>query len=110
MILLLTPREGFEPHGGLCLLDTLLSGEYCVNKDKNRFSLKTIELKDIRDAFAKVKTPKSFGIDNSSSYFFKLALPFIENSFAFLINTSIETSQFPDSWKVARTAPIFKDG
>ena len=40
----------------------------------------------------------------------KLALPFIENSLAILFNTSIETSQFPDSWKVARVTPIFKDG
>ena len=45
-----------------------------------------------------------------SSYFLKLALPFIENSLAFLFNTSIETSQFPDSWKVARVTPIFKEG
>ena len=45
-----------------------------------------------------------------SSYFIKLALPYIENSLAFLFNTSIETSQFPDSWKVARISPIFKDG
>ena len=40
----------------------------------------------------------------------KLALPYIENSLAFLFSTSIETSQFPDSWKVARITPIFKDG
>ena len=67
-------------------------------------------MKDIRDAFAKVKTTKSFGVDNISSYFLKLALPYIENSLAFLFNTSIETSQFPDSWKVARITPIFKEG
>ena len=40
----------------------------------------------------------------------KLALPYIENSLAFLFNTSIETSQFPDSWKVSGITPIFKDG
>ena len=40
----------------------------------------------------------------------KLALPYIENSLAFLFNTSIETSQFPDSRKVARITPIFKEG
>ena len=68
-------------------------------------------MKDIRDAFAKVKITKSFGVDNISSYYFlKLALPYIENSQAFLFNTSIETSQFPDSWKVARITPIFKEG
>ena len=88
----------------------LLSGEYVVNKDKTKFIFKTIELKDIRDAFAKVKTTKSFGVDNISSYFLKLALPCIEISLAFLFNTSIETSQFPDSWKVARITPIFKEG
>ena len=53
----------------------LLSGEYEVNKDKAKFNFKTIELKDIRDAFAKVKTTKSFGVGNISSYFLKLALP-----------------------------------
>ena len=26
------------------------------------------------------------------------------------VNTSIETGQFPDSWKVARVTPILKDG
>ena len=80
----------------------LLSGEYEVNKGKAKFHFKAIELKDIRDAFSKVKTAKSFGTDNISSYFKKLALPYNENSLAFLFNTSIETSQFPDSWKVAR--------
>ena len=67
-------------------------------------------MKDIRDAFAKVKTTMSSGNDNISSYFLKLSLPYIGNSLAFLFNTSIETSQFPNSWKVARFTPIFKDG
>ena len=69
---------------------------------KAKFNFRTIEVKEVRAAFAKIKTAKSFGIDNIFSYFLKLALPFIENSLAFLFNTSIETSQFPDSWKVAR--------
>ena len=56
------------------------------------------------------KTAKSVGTDNISSYFLKLALPFIESSLAILLNTSIETSRFPDSWKVARVTPILKDG
>ncbi len=64
----------------------------------------------IRDAFAKVKSAKSFGVDHISSYFLKLALPFFESSLALIFNTSIETSQFPDLWKVARVVPIFKAG
>ena len=101
--------DGFKSYQHL-LSNPLLSGEYEVNKDKAKFHFKAIELKDIRDAFSKVKTAKSFGTDNISSYFMKLALPYIENSLAFLFSTSIETSQFPDSWKVARITRIFKDG
>ena len=67
-------------------------------------------MQEIRDAFAKAKTAKSFGTDDISSYFLKLALPFIENSLAFVFNTSIETSIFPDSWKIARVTPIYKNG
>ena len=81
-----------------------------MNKTKAKFHFRTIEVQEIRDAFAKVKTAKSFGIDNISSYFLKLALPSIENSLAFMFNTSIETSMFPDSWKIARVTPIYKNG
>ena len=88
----------------------LLSGDYEINKHKTIFHFRTIEVQEIRDAFATVKTAKSFGTDNISSYFLKLALPFIENSLVFLFNTSIETSCFSDSRKVARVTPIFKDG
>ena len=51
-----------------------LLGGYEVNKDKAKLNFKTIELKDIRDAFAKVDITNSFGVDNISSYFLKLAL------------------------------------
>ena len=67
-------------------------------------------VQEIRDAFATVKTAKNFETDNISRYFLKLALPFIGNSLAILFNTSIKTSQFPDSLKVARVTPILKDG
>ena len=50
----------------------LLSGDYELNKDKADFSFKTIEVKDIRAAFAKIKTAKNFGIDNISSFFLNL--------------------------------------
>ena len=88
----------------------LLSGDLEMNKTKAKFHFRTTEVQEIRDAFAKVKTAKSFGIGNISSYFLKLALTFIENSLAFMFNTSIETSMFPDSWKIARVTLIYKNG
>ena len=62
-----------------------------MNKSKAKFYLRTVEVQEIRDAFAKVKTAKRFGTDNISSYFLKLALPFIENSLAFMFNKIPET-------------------
>ena len=62
------------------------------------------------------KAGKSFGVDNNSSLFLKLALPSIDslarsiNSLALLSNTSIETDTFPELWKIARATPLFKDG
>ena len=61
-------------------------------------------------ALAQVKTAKGFGVDNISSFFLKLALPFFENSLTLSFIASIETSTFPESWKIARATPIFKGG
>ena len=88
----------------------LLSGNYFDTNNSAMFRFRTIEVQEIRDALAKTKTSKSFGNDNISCHFLKLALPFIENSLACLFNTSLVTSQFPDSWKLARVTPIFKEG
>ena len=65
----------------------LLSSDYKVNKDKTKFTFSTIGVDEIRVAIAKIRTAKSFGIDNTSTFFLKLALPFIENSLVALCNT-----------------------
>ena len=49
---------------------------------------------------------KSFVDDNISSFFLKHVAKFLLKIF----NTSLETSNFPDSWKTAKVAPIRKDG
>ena len=85
----------------------LLSGNYEVNANKAKFHLKTIDVQEIRGAFAKIKASKSFGIDNVSCYCLKLVLPFIENFIAGLPNTSLVTSQLPDLKKIARA---FEEG
>ena len=33
----------------------------------------------------------------------------IEDALVYIFNTSLETSQFPDPWKIARVSPIFRD-
>ena len=88
----------------------LLSGNFDMNKPKAKCRFRTIHVQEIRDAFAKLKTANSFGVYNISSFFLKLATPFIENSLALLFNTSVETSIFPEIWKITRVTPILKDG
>ena len=90
--------------------DPLTFCDYFVNSNAAKFVFKSINAEQVREAIGKLRTSKSFGDDGISSYFLKLAMPFIEDSLVFLFNTSLETSQFPDSWKIARVSPIFKDG
>ena len=49
-------------------------------------------------------------LDNISSYFLKLALPYINKSLACMFNKSMEERKFHALWKTARVIPIFKDG
>ena len=55
----------------------LLSGAVEINTEKVKFCFRTIGVREIKDALAKIKTAKSSGTDNISSYFLKLALPFV---------------------------------
>ena len=86
----------------------LLSDEATKSNSSVKFQFGSITVKEIRYAVVKIKTTKGFGKDNIC--YLKLAMPFIEKSFADLFNTSMETSQFPDLWKCARVTPIFKYG
>ena len=88
----------------------LLSGDYTINFQEKRFEFRAIQDQELRDAVGKLKNSKSFGNDNISSFFLKLALPFVAKSLLKIFNTSFETRKFPDTWKTARVAPIFKDG
>lgn len=64
-------------------------------------------MQETRDAFAKDKAAKSFGTDSVSIYFLKLALHLIENSLAFLFNTSTETCLFLESRKATSVTPNY---
>ena len=67
-------------------------------------------MEQTRKAIGKLKTSKSFGDNSISSFLLQLAVPFIEDSLVDLFNNSLETSQFPDPWKIARVSSVFKNG
>ena len=59
---------------------------------------------------SKFKTSKSFGLDLISSYFLKIGMPILASPLCQLFNLSMSQGLFPDSWKIARVAPIYKTG
>ena len=49
-------------------------------------------------------------MDGISSFFIKTAITILARPLTYLFNCSLLNGTFPDSWKVARIAPIFKEG
>ena len=90
-------------------LNPLLSKEICINGDGRIFDFREINEGDIHQAVSRIKV-KSFGNDNISGYFLKIAFPYSSRILMLTFNTSIETSTFPVSWKIARVTPIYKEG
>ena len=50
------------------------------------------------------------GPDGLANFFIKVGLPVIAESLCDIFNLSLATGVFPDSWKIARVAPVFKSG
>ena len=91
----------------------LLSGEYKINESTEQsteFKFHPVDETTINRAMGKIKKSLGFGSDGISSNFLKISFPVICNSICDIFNFSIYSSFFPDSWKIARVAPIFKGG
>ena len=88
----------------------LLNNEYTVNAHESTFRFSEISAHDVAQAMNQMKTTKSVGTDKISSYFLKLAIPYVSKSIAQLLNISTRNCIFPESWKTARVTPIFKEG
>ena len=88
----------------------LLENEYTVNSQNLRFELKAINMCQLEEIFNTFKKSKGSGADGIANYFLKIGLPAVIESLCDIFNLSIATGIFPDSWKIARAAPIFKSG
>ena len=58
----------------------------------------------------KMKTSHGSGHDGIASFYSKIALPVVGRSLCDLFNKSLFAGKFPEDWKIARIAPIFKSG
>ena len=88
----------------------LPENEYSVNPQNLRFEFEAINVSQLEKVFGKFKTSKGSGADGIANYFLMIDLSVIAESLCDIFNLSIATSVFPDSWKIARVAPIFISG
>ena len=74
------------------------------------FNFLEITEEDVVNALSTIKTSHGSGVDGISGYFIKTLITILARPLSYLFNCSLLNGTFPDSWKVARIAPIFKEG
>ena len=89
----------------------LLTGNYGERKkDVEKFAFVPVSPENVMKACKDVKTSNGYGTDFISVFFLKVGIEVLAPSLAQLFNLSLSTGRFPDSWKIARIAPIHKKG
>ena len=88
----------------------LLSGEYPFETPPLSFSFSAIMTDKLSSTLNKMKTSHGSGHDGIASFYLKIALPVVGRSLCDLFNKSLFAGKFPEDWKIARIAPIFKSG
>ena len=88
----------------------LLSGEYPFETLPLSFSFSAIMTDKLSSTLNKMKTSHGSGHDGIASFYLKIAMPVVGGSLCDLFNKSLFAGKFPEDWKIARIAPIFKSG
>ena len=86
--------------------------DYLSNTGKidTRFSFKRIQPKQVFDILSKLKNGKAMGQNMIPNQILKSSKNIISQSLADIFNASLKSSIFPDDLKIAKVAPIFKEG
>ena len=89
----------------------LLTGNYGERKkDVQNFAFIPVDPENVMKGCKDFKTSNGYGTDFISVFFLKVGIEVLAPSLAQLFNLSLSTGRFPDSWKMARVAPIHKKG
>ena len=81
-----------------------------MESKKLKFSLKTISKKTLANAMKKIRKKKSSGRDGLTQDQLVMGSKTLSNPLLVIINESIATGQFPESWKEAVVNPVLKKG
>ena len=89
----------------------LLNGEFGDLPSCDPFMFSPINEETLIRVCGGIKTSNGSGVDCISSFFLKIGISVLAPSLVQLFNLlSLSLGRFQDSWKLARVAPIFKDG
>ena len=88
----------------------LLNGDYGERETDSTFPFKPITTDEVKKACSKIKNSNGSGTDRISSHFIKVGIEILAPSLAQLFTMSLSVGCFPDNWKTACVAPIFKQG
>ena len=80
-----------------------------INKNSRvaNFEFQEVSIRDIIDTTKSLKS-NACGIDEISAFFIKLSISSTAKIFAEIVNASLKSGRFPNSWKKARIRPIPK--
>ena len=81
-----------------------------MSSNKSQLRLKTVFPEQVMEILKNLKNSKSTGLDHIDVGIVKLIADDILPSLTHIINLSLNTSTFPDAWKVAKVVPLLKRG
>ena len=73
-----------------------------------KFSFSAVHPNEINRMILSLKNTKTCGVDMLDTYIIKLARPFIVPAVTHIVNASLTTLVFPQSWKISKTVPLYK--
>ena len=76
----------------------------------SKMNEKSLEMKELNNAFQSLKTNKAPGIDEINSNVIKILRGELQDPLFYIFDLSFKTGVFPDQLKTARITPIFKGG
>ena len=99
-------RENLPPP----VSDPLAKLRSIMENRSSSLKLRCIHPDKVEQILSNLKNSKSCGLDGIDTFSLKLAGQLLIPPITHIINLSIETHQFPSSWKVAKIIPLFKKG
>ena len=87
-----------------------LRGDYPFQDTPDGFSFSAITRDKLSSTLNQMKSSHGSGHDGIASFYLKTAMPVISESLCYLFNKPLLAGKFPEDWKIARIAPIFKNG